>query len=1783
MPSIFDEIAAEEQSAPAGGSIWEQIAAEQGASSGGIFDRIAAEMGQPESVATPAVSEPEPPPSTWDKAKKETAIAGKWAGKYAVDQAKATGETAMSLASGMILWPVSKAYGLMALPFGRPAMDAAEEHIASLGYQPYTKEAQAANELIGKGFEWFLKPAHQAEKEVSKLSPRAGYLVGLGVELAEFAMTGGIVKGAKAKLKPKGMPKAEAIKPKVPENFEYPELDRTRTNAEALAKTDDLTTDFILRDKEPHQGVPPIIEGKPIVGEQAVTTPKEPILKESRGLAEHKAELATPEIVEPAGPNFLERATERLGGKAEPKRNIFDEVEAEYGEKITDRTVPQSPKQKANAQKAKAIQEVGAVTKDGKSAKESAELFDKELFSERQDKLKADIKAESEQPKTPPQTPKAPLEATQPETPVKGMPKGEIVEGVKETKGVDSLIDPKLLKNVEKEKAHRTALEKIEAGDGEAINTGAINFIGRIKAVDGKVRLYSQSIKNASPEAINATPYTEYKSLKDLAYEKEYGKWKKVQHAKKDYQRAHDTIESDLAKQAAEGVKEKPKQSAKESWEMTRDEYVKKEAVEDIELRKSMMGKEGSGVGSGLEFNIKAEHKIKRNKTLLGKSKKALKTGRDVEFEGLHRGAIKQALSENKSVPEKVLKDYPELSKKPKDADIKITGKKNKTVKVDIPKKEAEGLKPKEQKAYLLEEIDAAIERSAKSVEEGNNLKPGGGKELMKTGEFHDAEFYTFKVPGDGEFHVAGSELLNFKKKVKSQFPVTPGGVRPKAKKEIKPTGKRLTDYDGHYYNEFKPRKEGLIEKKPDYKGDPPEQYFGDGYFSDGSYLVKTTTKPKTKHPVETKNTRNLKAATKGENLKPAEMAAEAYEAEWDITLDKNGNAAGKTNIGKPYVHVVSEGGGHVLLDAKYVDSVLTLHPKAKPFMGDIKGGVFFKKGNSIVGRIMPFGPYRTLKSLPKTMQKGYKKRYGQQTTSGKSEKLAARTPVDIAKDINTALGNKGKVGDMELTPEQAAAYKRLAKDVDAIKRNAKRVGKDVEQYLKDLKYDPEVVKAIVQEGEKIKKVSETVKAPPVEIKREKTGVVKEEIEIIKDARELRKDFKLKADELLGVISTRLKNIHPSIKYNLRNMEYTTLQSTMKDLTVAERYLKQIKELPKAEQKAYDLARKNANVEGLARIERQYKLKGKAAAIRKVLDGLHERAKNVGLDMPYLENHHPRMVKDYKGLLKYFGKHEQRGVIRQAIKEKETAIRREMTKEEKAEYINTLIRGYGDKLSLSTNHAKSRKIELVTTDLNKYYHSSDAALVAYVNRLNGLIEARRFFGQVPTQIKKLKSIEKRVRGRLAKLESRRGKLTRRENADYFILKNRLEKLSDTIRDLSESDMDASIGGYVLKLLAERKIKPEQEMELTDILRARFNAKGARGVVGFYRDVSYIDTMGSVISAVTQIGDIAFSLHKNGFYYTGKALPRAIAKKSRISKQELIGDKIAEEFSSPTRSARALNEVFKRTGLEKIDTIGKEVLVNGALEKFEAMARNPNRRVELLEELLPIFEKETGQVIKDLQKGEITQNVKLLTFNELLDVQPLALSEMPQKYLTAGNGRIFYMLKTYQLKLLDVARNDIIQEINKPDLASKKRGLKNLVKLTTALVLCNATADEIKDFMLNRETSFSDKVTDNLLRIVGLSKYTIWQGRREGIGTALMKLILPPAKFINSAWKDLNTLVKEPEKLKEGVEVTGSIPIVGKMYYWWFGKGTTKNKSRESSNETSNESSRTPRSTARETR
>jgi SAM-dependent methyltransferase len=660
-------------------------------------------------------------------------------------------------------------------------------------------------------------------------------------------------------------------------------------------------------------------------------------------------------------------------------------------------------------------------------------------------------------------------------------------------------------------------------------------------------------------------------------------------------------------------------------------------------------------------------------------------------------------------------------------------------------------------------------------------------------------------------------------------------------------------------------------------------------------------------------------------------------------------------------------------------------------------------------------------------------------------------------------------------------------------------------------------------------------------------------------------------DKYLGAISTRLRNISPKLEARLRKLDFDTATNLAADNKAVLPLLQKAKKMSANDFADWDRARKNGDTEKINELIKKYDLAKEYAVYRETLNNLRDEANEVGLDISFIKEYAPRVIKDAQGFLNAVGKGDMRPVITDALNRRADQMGitvAEMSPEQKADIISQMLFGGHPGIGRPGN-AKERTIKEIPVELDQYYMDSDGALVNYLHSIRKNVEIRKFFGKVSTVVAKAKSAmrqaESRLRKALAEEEDQYATLHQDHKKGMpFPESERIKGIRETIAEYknildkynTERGYAPFISEYVLELMSNGTIdpikNPEAEQILVNIMQARFHEKGTHGFVQGYKNLSYIDTMGSPFSAITQIGDLAWTIYENGWYRTAKAALGSITKKSRITKEDVGIERIAQEFADSDTMSKAVAKVFKWVGLEKMDAIGKESFLNAALERFEDQAKkNPEA---LKKKISDIFEDETDNVIDDLQNKRITDNVKLLVYSNLLDFQPAALSEQSEQYLKAGNGRVFYMLKSYTLKQFDVFRREVYNTYKNGDSKQKIEAIRNMVYLAALISMANAGADEIKDLILGRKTSIEDRVTDNILRLFGVSKYVTWQARTDGAGTAAAKQILPPFKFLNAAYKDLLTTGDE-----KGLEMVGSIPVIGKLAYWHMGRGSYNNK------------------------
>lgn len=263
------------------------------------------------------------------------------------------------------------------------------------------------------------------------------------------------------------------------------------------------------------------------------------------------------------------------------------------------------------------------------------------------------------------------------------------------------------------------------------------------------------------------------------------------------------------------------------------------------------------------------------------------------------------------------------------------------------PKEEKTVTSPKEQKKYLVSAIDEAIKNASNEKSPYFGQKPSKYESNERLKEFADerreglaedrAKFGTVKIeiPNDGTFEIVNTkQALNEFKKQAIKFPVSVGEKKATALPSTRPTDKRITTEDVSYYNEFKPRKQKLIQGDLEPDGKTPRNFYVDGWFSDGRYAIKTEKPTFELNP----NKPDIKRVIpKDADLEPAKIVGEAFE--------------GSSN-GVPKAHIKTKSGRDIILDARFADVILTKYPKANIFSSDKT--VVFKDGKQTVGVAMP-------------------------------------------------------------------------------------------------------------------------------------------------------------------------------------------------------------------------------------------------------------------------------------------------------------------------------------------------------------------------------------------------------------------------------------------------------------------------------------------------------------------------------------------------------------------------------------------------------------------------------------------------------------------------------------------------------------------------------------------------------------------------------------------------------------------------------------------------------------
>jgi len=614
------------------------------------------------------------------------------------------------------------------------------------------------------------------------------------------------------------------------------------------------------------------------------------------------------------------------------------------------------------------------------------------------------------------------------------------------------------------------------------------------------------------------------------------------------------------------------------------------------------------------------------------------------------------------------------------------------------------------------------------------------------------------------------------------------------------------------------------------------------------------------------------------------------------------------------------------------------------------------------------------------------------------------------------------------------------------------------------------------------------------------------------------------ATRIMTPISSRIRTISEPVFGRIRQLEMRTHEKVASHIKKSHDFMLRASKLARRGDKNY-LAMERALMNGqrdeakIIASKHFPDLVEEIDNVSSVLDDMYNDLVDAGVDLSYTADYFPRKIKDMHGLMSHLGREitsELDRYLDKAARGKGLSGRAELDVDTRDVLINQYLSGsfrYGQKLSL----AKQRRIEELTEGMQEFYHDGAESLMHYINKAVRETEKRRFFG-------------------------------------------RNVKLNEE----GKVDLDKSIGSLVAR---ETSLSDAQLDDLTMMLKARFDQGevASHSGISTLRNIQTAALLGQFDSALIQLGDIGTSIYLNGLSNTMRGMARAARKKGITSADELgVIQNIAADIEANGIGANIVDKALRWSGFRAVDKLSKDIMINAAHIKNTKLAlKSPGK---IAEKWGRVFGDETASLIDDLKNGRNTDNVRLLLFNELSDAQPITLIEMPEPYLNAPNGRIFYALKSFALKQLDLVKRTAIDEMRN---GSYIKGFGNLASYAAIMGLSGGSVSTVRDWIQTKEfrpEQLPDKSFETLMGIMFLNDYArnnyIAKGDVAGFAE---NLVMPAApQVVNTAVQSAMEAAKseserDPDRFNKVIK---DIPVMGKLAYYWMFGGAEKKLERE---------------------
>jgi len=639
-------------------------------------------------------------------------------------------------------------------------------------------------------------------------------------------------------------------------------------------------------------------------------------------------------------------------------------------------------------------------------------------------------------------------------------------------------------------------------------------------------------------------------------------------------------------------------------------------------------------------------------------------------------------------------------------------------------------------------------------------------------------------------------------------------------------------------------------------------------------------------------------------------------------------------------------------------------------------------------------------------------------------------------------------------------------------------------------------------------------------------------------------DYRKTASQYLTPIITRLNGIHPMFGRIVQNLDTAIRKRIFTYQKQTEQFFKRLNSIKGDEflevqrliffsptPAEANLAKNREKMDRRDAILQKYGLLNMYRLdVQPILEQLFVDYSELGMpDMGYLQQYFPRSINDLKGLIKSYGQTTKRtfeslvrdeNIRRSELKDSDgnPAPLASMDEEERGRFFQDFLQ---NKLRKDLNgvrlpsNTKVREIELIPPSKLKFYDAPGISFSKYVSNMSRAIESFKVVGDT-------RKGEGRLLGTLGKLSDALFTSGQIDQADADLLKSLTELTTTTMAQENVFLRNAGTFTYLATLVNPGPVIV-QFMDQWKVMLRRGPGSMVRGL---YRTVT---------------GNRRFDLEKD-FYFSVK--------------------QISAEFDNPG----ALNKILDTAltwfvPFRQMDTAMKHSSIESTFDDFVKKANSPvgsKKYNQLLAELtITMGSRDALLTIADLynNKANDSRYIKEALLSELLQRQPLTYLQVPEKYRTDPNKRIWYKLQTFMLLDVNFMRQEALNDLTGPGktLTQRTNALRKLTYIGILLTAFGLPKDLLEDWITGKDTYIPDHVADNLLSIFGMNKYSADQLFREGP----VKTIA--SRFTPAAW---NILVEGGESLHDWISGDKELSELkfwskspwAQLWYYKFGAG-----------------------------